>query len=136
MLLFVYGTLKQGKANHGILRSDPATKFIGPGSTYDRFAMYSAGGFPVVVEGEYSKQTFRVEGEVYDVTEKMLARLDILEQVPDMYTRKIIPINMRGARNPLHVHDPVMYLGNERYWSVKHNQLPLCKPNDRNRYCW
>lgn len=81
-LVFVYGTLKKGFGNHGVL--NPGSQFI----CKDRIRgwdMYSLGGFPAITEG-----TGEISGELYSVDEKVLARCDILEGYPNFYDRMIV----------------------------------------------
>ena len=77
----VYGTLKKGESNHGLL-SD--SKFIGGGFTLPKFSLISLGGFPGILPGDSS-----VSIEVYKVDEATFKRLDRLEGHPSFYTRKI-----------------------------------------------
>lgn len=70
--LFVYGTLKKGKGNHG---------YIGGSSVVSRrtfvegYQMYSLGGFPGVVKDDSSL----IYGEVYSIDNKTLEGCDYLE---------------------------------------------------------
>lgn len=77
----VYGTLKNGHGNHGLLNG---SNFIG--NTIVEGKMFSLGGFPGVRLDEPG--TFHAE--VYEVDEETLAKLDILEGVPHLYTREIV----------------------------------------------
>ena len=84
--VFVYGTLKQGHGNHGVMPS--GAEYLGRGIAKGR--MVSLGGFPGVLkdtEGE-------VHGEVWDVPE--MNRLDSLEGNGSFYTREEKPIAMEG----------------------------------------
>lgn len=79
--VFVYGTLRQGFFNHHVMERAGGT-LIGPGTTLNRFSMFSMGGFPAVwIDIPVS----RIYGEVYEV--ENLQPLDILEGFPDFYTR-------------------------------------------------
>ena len=79
-LVFVYGTLRRGEANHGFLRG---AKCLGMHRTERRYTMHDLGAYPAIVEGG----TTAVLGEVYAVDNKMLARLDRLEDYPEEYSR-------------------------------------------------
>lgn len=79
-LVFVYGTLRQGEANHGFLRG---AKYLGMHRTERRYTMHDLGAYPAIVEGGATA----VIGEVYAVDNKMLARLDRLEDYPEEYSR-------------------------------------------------
>lgn len=63
----VYGTLKQGRGNHGFLRN---AKFLGQHITDARFTMRSNGGFPYV---ENKGQT-PITVEVYEITDEATSR--------------------------------------------------------------
>ena len=79
--VFVYGTLKRGFPNHFFL--ERAT-FLGAGRTSAKYALYE-GEYPFVIKDE---AVSRIAGEVYEVDDVTLARLDQLEQHPDFYRRE------------------------------------------------
>lgn len=80
-LVFVYGSLKSGFGNHPILGDSPLRDVT---RTVSRnFSMISMGGFPGVSKGG----TYNIEGEVYEVTDEVLARLDRLESNGSFYQR-------------------------------------------------
>jgi gamma-glutamylcyclotransferase (GGCT)/AIG2-like uncharacterized protein YtfP len=70
-LLFVYGTLRRGHANHD--RLEGAT-LIGRVSTVSAYTVASFAGFPALVPG-----TTAVPGELYAVSDALLGRLDDFE---------------------------------------------------------
>lgn len=80
-LVFVYGSLKLGYGNHPILGASPLRDVT---RTVSRnFTMVSLGGFPGVELGG----SYNIEGEVYEVTDEVLARLDRLESNGSFYQR-------------------------------------------------
>ena len=80
--VFVYGTLKRGRHNNSILGP---SQFLGVFLTERRFTMYDGKGFPYVVpEGSTS-----VIGELYEVDDKILERLDWLEGVRANHYKRI-----------------------------------------------
>lgn len=84
-LIFVYGTLKHGWGNNAIIHDQ---RYLGEFTTDDNhFQMYSLGGYPGVVSGN-----FNVRGEVWEVDDKALARCDHLEGHPDFYKREQIKV--------------------------------------------
>jgi gamma-glutamylcyclotransferase (GGCT)/AIG2-like uncharacterized protein YtfP len=112
--VFVYGTLKRGIHNHRLLA---ATTFVGKAITVSKFRMV-AGGFPVLLRGE-AGTTQKVCGEVYEVNDEQLARLDGLEG----YTSRRCPHNMYNRRkisvqvwNEARIIDTraFVYVGNEK----------------------
>ena len=80
--IFVYGTLKRGRHNNSVLGP---SKFLGVYLTERRFTMYDGRGFPYVVpEGSTT-----IVGEVYEVDDKVLERLDWLEGVGANHYKRI-----------------------------------------------
>ena len=86
--LCVYGTLKKGKDNHGILQGQIN---LGEGETFEHFAMFDVGPFPIVTEDEVTA----IHGEVYRIDEEILKRTDNLEG--DLYDRIKIAIKMKDS---------------------------------------
>lgn len=72
--LFVYGSLKRGALHHAELEGAP---FLGEARTPPGYALELVGQYWALVErpGEESS----VPGELYEVTEELLARLDEFE---------------------------------------------------------
>lgn len=79
-LLFVYGTLKRGQPNHHFLAG---ALFLGEDQTRPEFTMYDLGAFPGVVAGGSSS----ISGELYELDDSTLARVDRLEGHPSFYER-------------------------------------------------
>ena len=84
----VYGTLKSGYGNSGLLDGQ---EFVGQGETES--------AYPLEVEGLPYLHDMRGEGsqvtvEVYDVSDECLARLDQLEGHPTFYKRRMASISM------------------------------------------
>jgi gamma-glutamylcyclotransferase (GGCT)/AIG2-like uncharacterized protein YtfP len=72
ILVAVYGSLRQGFGNHGLLSG---SDFLGEFTTEPKYTMYSLGGFPaVVVDGDTALKV-----EVYSVTPDVKKDLDGLE---------------------------------------------------------
>jgi len=82
-LVFVYGTLKRGQANHHWLSGAPWRGEI----VLAGLVLHDLGPFPMAVEGEGT-----VRGELYAVDAAGLARLDVLEGYPRLYTRQTRPL--------------------------------------------
>jgi len=77
--LFVYGTLKKGYHNHYIIEG---SKLINTAVLSD-YAIFDLGSFPGIVRDHES----RVYGELYEISDDLLPRLDRLEGVPYLYDR-------------------------------------------------
>jgi len=94
MYVFVYGTLKSGEPNHhwmtetengsGILRWR--------GTTCQKYPLVIASRYNIPFLLDVAGQGHNIHGEVYEIDEKKLAYLDILENYPILYTRKVVDI--------------------------------------------
>lgn len=83
--IFVYGTLKRGHGNHRYLAG---SKFLGAGKTRNKYAMYVS-GIPFVIVTEPVSQ---ISGELYEVDDQTLCKLDQLEGHPNWYQREQVEI--------------------------------------------
>lgn len=82
-LIFVYGTLKRDNGLHGVLET---SEFVGEAITLEPiFNMFCNGSFPYVTN--VGQGGYRVSGELYKVSEKTLAELDLTEGHPTHYRR-------------------------------------------------
>jgi gamma-glutamylcyclotransferase (GGCT)/AIG2-like uncharacterized protein YtfP len=87
-LVFVYGTLKRGYGNHGLLAGQA---FEGEARTAPGFALFSLGSHPGMVErpGESGSVT----GEVWSVDAACLEKLDALEGIAEgLYRRGAVSL--------------------------------------------
>jgi gamma-glutamylaminecyclotransferase len=82
-IVFVYGSLMRGFRNHVLLTD---ARFIGEGASEPRFTMLHLGSFPALVE----VGSTTIVGELYEVDDITLGRLDMLEGHPAFYYRKEI----------------------------------------------
>tara|TARA_R110002074_G_scaffold86269_2_gene190575 strand:+ start:357 stop:1217 length:861 start_codon:yes stop_codon:yes gene_type:complete len=84
----VYGTLKSGYHNHGLIEEQ---EFIGQGQTKSAYPL-EVEGLPYMhdIKGEGSQVTV----EVYDVSDECFDRLDMLEGHPSFYKRRMTTITM------------------------------------------
>ncbi len=83
--LFVYGTLRRGQANHGLLAD---SQFARAAATRAAFQLVELGRYPGMVAGSRS-----VLGEVWLVDASTLARLDELEGHPHLYERGLVQLH-------------------------------------------
>lgn len=83
--VFVYGTLRKGSGNHSLLKS---ARFVGKGRTRKRYTLY-ADSVPYAVKGEAVAQ---IRGEVYEVGDDTLKKIDELERHPDWYERELVAV--------------------------------------------
>ena len=94
-LVFVYGTLKRGGSNHGLLAGQD---FVGPARLAPGFVLYSLGDYPGLVAEAGAAD--RVTGELWAVDDAALARLDELEGVEEgLYAR--VPAVLEEWPEPL-----------------------------------
>lgn len=92
--LFVYGTLKKGRSNHQLFLGN--AKFIGEGKTKANvWQLLDLGAYPAMTYGGVA-----VHGEVYEVTDHELNRIDRLEGLDvGLYERHIIDIDIDGEEH-------------------------------------
>lgn len=88
MLVFIYGTLRAGEANHGQMEG---ARYVGPATTLPQFTLVDLGELPALIQGGADA----VHGELYDVAPDHLERLDAFEGHPDFYVRHWI--DLEGA---------------------------------------
>jgi gamma-glutamylaminecyclotransferase len=87
-LVFVYGTLKRGFGNHGLLSGQV---FEGEAETGPGFELYALDGYPGMVAAPGAAG--RVTGEVWSVDAACLAQLDELEGTAEgLYRRAAVPL--------------------------------------------
>jgi gamma-glutamylaminecyclotransferase len=86
--LFVYGTLKRGGPYHQWLSGQ---RFLGPARTRPHYRLYDCGTFPGLVRDQDAGVA--VEGELWEVDEAVMERLDRLEEVPDLFVRGEIELD-------------------------------------------
>lgn len=84
--MFVYGTLKRGQSAHDLMEG---SKFLGEMSTHPRYSLYNMGGFPGMGEG---KEAGGVHGELFEVDEDCLWRVDRYEGAPHLFKRAVIEL--------------------------------------------
>lgn len=94
--VFVYGTLRQKQRNHARFLS--GSRYVGPAYTMSRdFEMFENPYFPVVMEG-IGENSGHIKGEVYEVSDETLQRIDALEgyfhsNYPrNLYEREVVPL--------------------------------------------
>ncbi len=84
--LFVYGTLKRGCRNHGVLRG---AVFAGDAVTEPAYLMVNCGSYPGLVRAERATtgDGMAIRGELYRLDESLLALLDRFEDEGTEYVR-------------------------------------------------
>lgn len=99
MKVFVYGSLKKNFGNHVLLQH---SNFIGEGITNEpQFTMVNLGSFPgVLIDGNGY-----ISGEVYEINQPTLVRLDILEGEGNFYSRRKINVKVNNE-----IHECFIYV--------------------------
>lgn len=106
--VFVYGTLRRGEHNHRLLNT---ATFIGEAQSCSANFVMTGHGVPFLSETPF--RNLPVTGEVFEVDDATLHRLDLLEGHPNWYGRKIRRFKLRDGRHvhawvyllPLHAND-------------------------------
>lgn len=88
--LFVYGTLKRGERNHGLLRGQ---EFLGEAATLPQYRLYDQGRYPCLVE--VAVNGVKVRGELWRVDAQTMAMLDRFEGAPGLFVRRRIAVTAR-----------------------------------------
>ena len=125
--IFVYGSLKRGHGNNSLLKG---YKFLGEAQTVSTFKMYD-GGFPYVVDDNIPENEYPIKGELFEVDNEGLTRLDRLEGVShDHYNRIIVDVAIGDA-----FEDAYMYVASPS--TIKHvrENRKFVTPTD-GVYCW
>jgi len=79
--VFVYGTLRSGRARNGVLEG---SQLLGRILLTARLQLVNLGPFPALIP---CGRPLRTMGEVYEVSDEVLALLDRIEGHPDFYKR-------------------------------------------------
>ena len=121
-LVAVYGTLRKGFHNHHLMRS---ANLMDSGNTVDQYAMV-AEGIPYV-NSEARVDGHNIAVEVYAVDDQELMDMDRLENHPNWYTRKQVPILLDNGLTVnawLYFNDTVDVEGMTFYKDFEHYRKP------------
>ncbi|MGH8458615.1 MAG: gamma-glutamylcyclotransferase family protein [Nevskiales bacterium] len=88
--VFVYGTLRRGES-HAHLMQD--AEYLGLHVTEPRYTLCDMGEYPAAVSWGVTS----IRGEVYDVDDALLRRLDEYEEFPGVYNRRLVHTPYGGA---------------------------------------
>jgi gamma-glutamylcyclotransferase (GGCT)/AIG2-like uncharacterized protein YtfP len=108
MKIFVYGTLKQGFGLHRMLEG---SRYLGLAHTTAPFALLDS-GFPVLTPMGCGNVV--VEGEVYDVPEELVPRLDRIESAYNREQHEVAYAEDNGTGSNTDV--VWMYVGKPSRW--------------------
>lgn len=111
MLLFVYGTLRRGQRNHHFLEN---ARFITKAKSTAVFSVslkktdkYPE-GYPIALPSDAANAQ-KLEGEIYEIDEETLMRIDILEEYPHEYDRIELPFECDNGE----MRNALIYIGKE-----------------------
>jgi gamma-glutamylaminecyclotransferase len=90
LLIFVYGTMLRGEANHTLMTG---ARFLRKARTRAEFDLHDLGGFPGMVAGGRTQ----VKGELFAVTQEGVHNFDELEDHPEYFRRTEVLLD-DGAR--------------------------------------
>jgi gamma-glutamylcyclotransferase (GGCT)/AIG2-like uncharacterized protein YtfP len=91
--VFLYGTLKRGQRSHHLLKDQ---RFLGEARTAAVYRLFDTGRYPCLVE---AADGVNVHGEIWEVSDEVLLKLDAWENVPELYSRK--PITLEDWKEPV-----------------------------------
>jgi gamma-glutamylaminecyclotransferase len=84
-LVFVYGTLMKGELHHTTIEH---ARFVRKAQTLPHYEFVKIDYYPALLpDGQKS-----ISGELYEVDDQTLRRLDVLEDVPTYYERHTIEL--------------------------------------------
>jgi gamma-glutamylcyclotransferase (GGCT)/AIG2-like uncharacterized protein YtfP len=98
MLVFVYGTLMRGKANHSVLVRMSA-RFVGSACTVDARTVVDLGPYPALLPSDRARdaKASTVRGEIFEVDDGDIDALDAFEGAPALYRRERISVTLVDA---------------------------------------
>jgi gamma-glutamylcyclotransferase (GGCT)/AIG2-like uncharacterized protein YtfP len=83
--VFVYGTLMKGELHHTSIQH---ARFVRTAETQPAYDLVQIDYYPAMLPGGQ----VAIRGELYEVDDETLARLDELEEVPHYYERQVITL--------------------------------------------
>jgi gamma-glutamylcyclotransferase (GGCT)/AIG2-like uncharacterized protein YtfP len=99
--VFVYGTLRRGESHAHLMQG---ARYLGPHVTEPRYTLCDLHDYPAAV----SWGVTAIRGEVYEVDDDLLRRLDAYEEFPSVYNRRLIHTPYGGAWIYLMLAPPTM----------------------------
>ncbi|XP_029303976.1 gamma-glutamylaminecyclotransferase B-like [Cottoperca gobio] len=95
--VFVYGTLKKGQPNYYRMfeLANGKAEFLASACTTQKYPLVIAGKYNIPFLLNIPGQGHRVRGELYKVDDKMLKFLDVFEDIPRMYQRAEVKLEVK-----------------------------------------
>tara|TARA_Y100000296_G_scaffold9414_2_gene10940 strand:+ start:7714 stop:8094 length:381 start_codon:yes stop_codon:yes gene_type:complete len=88
--VFVYGSLKRGQSNAFMM---DGAQFVAPARSVQCWRLVALPHYPALV---WEQGPCRIAGEVWEVPDTMMAQLDRFEEVPVLYTRQEIEVELEA----------------------------------------
>jgi len=86
--IFVYGSLKRGGGNHGLMAGQ---RFIATGRTQPVYRLFALDSYPAMVDAAQDGRS--IQGEIWEIDPERMPTLDQLEDLEHgMYARVKIPL--------------------------------------------
>ncbi|CAH1116114.1 unnamed protein product [Phaedon cochleariae] len=100
-VVFVYGTLKKGEPNHSRFSkiTGGSYKFLADAKTKEKYPLIITTKYNIPFLLESPGNGTHVKGELYEVDDKVLTDLDVLEDHPNFYTRKLYDVLTLDGQN-------------------------------------
>ena len=122
ILLFVYGTLKQGDANSVLLRG---SEFLGEAITATPMYMISF-GCPVVIlptseHIDVDMEPLPIFGELYKISRETFRKIDMLEGYPEMYDRSLQKIKLLDTGKTVKAYIYIMYMDSKLIYTINYS---------------
>lgn len=99
--VFLYGTLKRSQPNyHWLTNAEHGyAKYICDAVTCEKFPLIIASSFNIPFLLNVPGKGHQIKGEVFEIDEKMLSNLDILEDYPVLYEREVKLLKLVATTN-------------------------------------
>lgn len=132
--LFVYGTLKKGFPNHNNYLG--SAKQLGKYQTIEKYPLVVCGARYVPCMIYSPGDGHHVEGELYEVDDECLNRIDALERIQDSdgYRRIVIRVSSSGRMNQDIREALAYFMLPEQTADRRSNDLKTYGPNAANKY--
>ena len=132
--LFVYGTLKKGFPNHDNFMG--SAKQLGKYQTIEKYPLVLCGARYVPCMIYSPGDGHRVKGELYEVDDECLNRIDALEGIhdPDGYRRTVIRVSSSGRMNQDIKEALAYFILPEQAADRRSDDLKTYGPNEAKKY--
>ena len=132
--VFVYGTLKKEFPNHAHYMASAG--FLGRYQTLEKYPLVLFGRRFVPGMLDCPGDGHHVEGELYEVNDECLGRIDVLEGIhePDGYQRRTISFTSMDKAEPDHTRAYAYLLNPRLIKDIRSSHLPVYDKQAAARY--